>query len=58
MNSPVKGFQSLSPHRDNVTGENTLVNSALLDIATGYFDEIITTFIRLVQCHVCWLEPL
>ena len=45
----MKSVPSLSPHPNDVTGENTFVTSALPDIVTDWLDEIDTTFKRLVQ---------
>ena len=38
----MKSIPSFYPHMNNVTGENTFVNSALLDVVTGWLDEIDT----------------
>ena len=45
----MKSVPSLSPHTNDVTGENTFVTSTLSDIVTGWVDEIDTTLKRLVQ---------
>ena len=45
----MKSVPSLSPHTNDVTGEDTFVTSALLDLVTDWLDEIGSTFKRLVQ---------
>ena len=58
LKSYAKSVPSLSSHTNDVTGENTFVTSTFSDIGTGWLDETDTTFIRLVQCLLCWLKPL
>ena len=58
LRSYAKSVPSLSSHTNDVTGENTFVTSTLSNIVPGWLDEIDTTFIRLVQCLLCWLKPL
>ena len=49
----MKSVPSLSPHINDVTGENTFVVFDLLDIVTSWLDEIDTTFIHVAQNRVC-----
>ena len=42
----MKSVLSLSPHTNDVNGENTFVTSALSDLLTDWLDEIDTTFKR------------
>lgn len=38
----MKSVPSLYPHKNDATGQNTFVNSALLDVVTDWLDEIDT----------------
>ena len=49
----MKSVLSLSPHTNDVNGENTFVTSALSDLLTDWLDEIDTTLKRLVQWRLC-----